>query len=497
MPPQLDGLVRRCLARQPQQRPQSAAELRDLLQAMTATGPEPSRYVTRWHEPLVRAPDPPPAAIEPQWRKPSASGPSRRRAAFAGFPARPACGRTRVPAVGGGPGFLRAAAMGRAQQRGCRRSGPAGGGEARARGAGCPRPEPAAAGGTQTPGRRTPARRRRPPRRSREAFCRILGRGAVRPGQAAPRCGGCRLGQSRVWSRAGAPARGRCGPEGRGAARRSRHCAPRSRPDSPPSSRAMPRQHAGSLTSRSRSIRRMPPRSAASAASTRWTKCARCWPRPPSTSAAGRPPLRRQPIARRCRSIRTPSQRAARSGASRPRRPATPFGAAVADALAALSRKDYAAARAAYERAGRIRPGAPEVREGLEQVERAIGDRSIGTHLDAAQKAEREERWGDALIEYRKALKIDSNLLDAQQGVERVEPRVMLDAELTSYLERPERVFSERHARRRARDGRTGGRGAEPGPGAFAADRPSFAICWPPPRRRFASRSHPTTRPTW
>ena len=118
------------------------------------------------------------------------------------------------------------------------------------------------------------------------------------------------------------------------------------------------------------------------------------------------------------------------------------FGAAIADALAALARNDYASARAAYERAGRIRPGATEVKEGLEQVERALGGRSIDAHLDAARKAEREERWGDALVEYRQALKIDANLLTAQQGVERAEPNAMLYAELDSYLERPEKVFS-------------------------------------------------------
>ncbi len=118
------------------------------------------------------------------------------------------------------------------------------------------------------------------------------------------------------------------------------------------------------------------------------------------------------------------------------------FGAAIAEALAAFSRKDYASARAAYERAGRIRPGAAEVKEGLEQVERALGGRSIDAHLDAARRAEREERWGDALVEYRQALKIDANLLTAQQGVERSEPNAMLHAELDSYLERPEKVFS-------------------------------------------------------
>jgi eukaryotic-like serine/threonine-protein kinase len=124
-------------------------------------------------------------------------------------------------------------------------------------------------------------------------------------------------------------------------------------------------------------------------------------------------------------------------------RTASAFSAAVADALAAVSRRDYAGARAAYERAGRIRPGAPEAKEGLEQVQRALGDRTIEQHLASARTAEQQERWRDALAEYRAALAIDAKLLDGQRGVERVEPRVMLDAAFSSYLERPERLFSD------------------------------------------------------
>jgi eukaryotic-like serine/threonine-protein kinase len=140
-----------------------------------------------------------------------------------------------------------------------------------------------------------------------------------------------------------------------------------------------------------------------------------------------------------------PDTSAARDAIARveAQRTASAFSAAVADALAAVSRRDYAGARAAYERAGRIRPGAPEVREGLEQVQRALGDRTIAQHLESARKAEQQERWRDALTEYRAALAIDAKLLDAQQGVERVEPRVMLDAAFSSYLERPERLFSD------------------------------------------------------
>jgi hypothetical protein len=118
------------------------------------------------------------------------------------------------------------------------------------------------------------------------------------------------------------------------------------------------------------------------------------------------------------------------------------FAAAISQGLDSLARRDYAAARAAFERAGRLRPDAPEVAEGLAQVERGIAGRSIAGHLESAQQAERTERWAQALAEYRKALEIDRNLLAARQGVERAEPRAQLDAELATFIERPERLFS-------------------------------------------------------
>ncbi len=118
------------------------------------------------------------------------------------------------------------------------------------------------------------------------------------------------------------------------------------------------------------------------------------------------------------------------------------FSAAMSQGLERLARRDFEAARAAFERAGRLRPGAPEVADGLSQVERGLAGRTITTHLVAAQQAERAERWPEALAEYRKALDVDRNLLAAREGVERAEPRAMLDAELASVIDRPERLFS-------------------------------------------------------
>jgi hypothetical protein len=118
------------------------------------------------------------------------------------------------------------------------------------------------------------------------------------------------------------------------------------------------------------------------------------------------------------------------------------FSAAMSQGLERLARRDFEAARAAFERAGRLRPGAQEVADGLAQVERGLAERTIKAHLDAAQQAERAERWSLALAEYRKALDVDRNLLGAREGVERAEPRAMLDAELVFVIDRPERLFS-------------------------------------------------------
>lgn len=118
------------------------------------------------------------------------------------------------------------------------------------------------------------------------------------------------------------------------------------------------------------------------------------------------------------------------------------FATAMSQGLASLARRDFAAARAAFERAGRLRPAAPEVADGLAQVERGLAERVITGHLAAAEAAEREERWAQALAEYRKALDVDRNLLTARQGIERAEPRAMLDAELEAFIARPDRLFT-------------------------------------------------------
>jgi len=116
------------------------------------------------------------------------------------------------------------------------------------------------------------------------------------------------------------------------------------------------------------------------------------------------------------------------------------FAAAVARGMSALSREDFEGASQAFERAARLRPGSAEARDGLARVARAVDGRNISILLERAQLAEQQERWSEALAAYRKALDIDRNLLAAQQGVERTEPRAMIDAELSAFIDSPERL---------------------------------------------------------
>lgn len=118
------------------------------------------------------------------------------------------------------------------------------------------------------------------------------------------------------------------------------------------------------------------------------------------------------------------------------------YAAALAQGQAALARRDYAAARTAFARAQQVRPGSPEAAEGLRQVQRATETRQLAGTLERAAAAESAEQWSAALALHREALQVEPTLRAAQEGVERVEPRAALDAELQAFLDRPERAFS-------------------------------------------------------
>jgi hypothetical protein len=125
------------------------------------------------------------------------------------------------------------------------------------------------------------------------------------------------------------------------------------------------------------------------------------------------------------------------------RQAADAFASAMARGYNALAAANYSQAREAFESARRIRPDAPEIAQALQQIEQEQRTNVIGSKLELAQQLEAQEKWADALKEYRSILELDSTVAAAHEGVARAEPRAALNEQLELYLTQPERLFSQ------------------------------------------------------
>ncbi|MGH8262383.1 MAG: hypothetical protein ACRET4_02810 [Steroidobacteraceae bacterium] len=115
---------------------------------------------------------------------------------------------------------------------------------------------------------------------------------------------------------------------------------------------------------------------------------------------------------------------------------------AMAQGLAALNQRRFASARAAIDRARQLRPAAAEPKDLAARVTTAIATTRVEDLRTEALAHERAERWSDAETVYDSILERNGTLLFARQGHDRVAPRVALDARLSDYIARPERLGS-------------------------------------------------------
>ncbi len=118
------------------------------------------------------------------------------------------------------------------------------------------------------------------------------------------------------------------------------------------------------------------------------------------------------------------------------------FAEAMARGFAALSARNFTAAKRDFENARGMRPQAPEVQQALQQLEQEERTATIATRLASARTHEAAERWQPALADYQAVLQLDATVAAAQQGVERASPRAVLNDELQLYVTQPERLFS-------------------------------------------------------
>jgi hypothetical protein len=125
------------------------------------------------------------------------------------------------------------------------------------------------------------------------------------------------------------------------------------------------------------------------------------------------------------------------------RQSADAFASAMARGYSALAATNYSQAREAFEAARRIRPDAPEIGQALRQIEQEQRTGVIGVKLQQAQQLESQEKWAEALKEYRGVLELDSTVAAANDGAARTAPRASLNEQLELYLTQPERLFSQ------------------------------------------------------
>jgi tetratricopeptide (TPR) repeat protein len=120
------------------------------------------------------------------------------------------------------------------------------------------------------------------------------------------------------------------------------------------------------------------------------------------------------------------------------------FEAAMSAGLAALGEQDFAAATAAFQRALRLRPGAAEAQEGLAQADQGQRLARISLARVRATAFERQERWDDAIEQYRAALALDNTVTFAREGLERAAARADLATKLANLIDRPRLLFSDK-----------------------------------------------------
>lgn len=111
--------------------------------------------------------------------------------------------------------------------------------------------------------------------------------------------------------------------------------------------------------------------------------------------------------------------------------------------FAALAAGRVDAAKTAFNAALALRPGAPEPAEALRQIEQGSRSRSLDELRSEALAAERAERWDEAVGLYLQAQRQEATLAFAREGLLRAEPRADLARRLREAIADPSRLWSE------------------------------------------------------
>lgn len=109
--------------------------------------------------------------------------------------------------------------------------------------------------------------------------------------------------------------------------------------------------------------------------------------------------------------------------------------------FAAMDSGRYSEARASFNRALKLRPGAAEAKAAMEQSDHRLTTININSLLAEAREKSAQELWHAALEKYQAALKLDSSLAEALEGQQLASLRSKLHERLEQILARPERLY--------------------------------------------------------
>jgi serine/threonine protein kinase/tetratricopeptide (TPR) repeat protein len=120
------------------------------------------------------------------------------------------------------------------------------------------------------------------------------------------------------------------------------------------------------------------------------------------------------------------------------------YAQAAGEGFAALGAGQLEKARRAFEKARSLRPDGPEAREGLRRIDAARNAHTFGLRRAEAEDLEDEEHWQDALDAYDAVLRQDASLAWAQEGRARAGARLQLGDSLQALIDHPDRLATPR-----------------------------------------------------
>jgi tetratricopeptide (TPR) repeat protein len=107
---------------------------------------------------------------------------------------------------------------------------------------------------------------------------------------------------------------------------------------------------------------------------------------------------------------------------------------------AALEQQNFNTAIIEFNKALKIKPASTSAKTALQQTEHKATALKIANTLNEAADKERNEQWQDAIDLYSSALKLESNLINAETGKQRAQNQLTTYKRLEKILSEPERL---------------------------------------------------------